>query len=119
MNNTIDPFEKLFLAFQQITAAELHSKARAAITLVQELRERSDIPKDDEDMIYLDEIQKRALALLNNECDTLCPLDKLGDHKHSVVTDEMRAKYDILCADLGNLTVKFRPSIGHAFGALL
>lgn len=70
-------------------------------------------------MIYLDEIQKNALDLLNGGCDTVCPLDKLGNSKHSDVTDEMREKYNILCADLGNLTIKFRPSIGHAFGALL
>lgn len=119
MNNMNDPFENLFLAFRQITVDERHGLAKAAILLVQDLRSRSDIPKDDEDMIYLEEIQKRAVEILNADCDKLCPLDGLGTSKQHGITEDMRDKYDVLCADIGNLTVKFNPSIGHAFGALL
>jgi hypothetical protein len=119
INDTQDPFDTLLSQYQRYSAVSIYGKAKANIALVQELRARADIPKDSEDMAYLDSIQQRAMELLNGSNADTHPLDKLENSENLIVTPDIREKYETMCMDLGNLVIKLRPYMAESLGAFV
>ena len=109
-----DEFESLLEKFSAATAVKMREHSRAAIELVQELLHRSDVVNDPEKCLYLEDIKRGAMEVLND----LQGVDKTGDGRQCLVSKGTREEYEQMCLDIGNLLDILRPSVGESFSVV-
>lgn len=119
MTHPVDPFDRLLQNFQQIAAHAAQNKALAAIALVQEVRSRTDIVKDGDDMAHLDDIQRQASEILASKCGKVTSLELPDLHDSCCFDDLMRDKYETMCAALTDLFLKLREPLFEGLDAVV
>ena len=119
MTHPVDPFDKLLQDFQHIAAHAARHKARAAIALVQEVRSRTDIVIDADDLAHLDDIQRQASEILSSKCGKVTSLEPLDLHDSCSFDGLMRDKYETMCADLTDLFLKLREPLFEGLDAVV